>query len=74
MMKVLLIIFITIGIVMAEEYTDTLKGSSSYDDYYYDDDNYDLEDRESGYGGGDDTGINPLAALIAPLAGLALLG
>jgi len=41
-----------------------------YDDYYYDDD----YDRDSGYGGGDDGGINPLAALIAPLAGLALLG
>jgi len=46
------------------------------DDYYYDDD-YESEsayERDSGYGGDSGGGINPLAAFIAPLAGLALLG
>jgi len=48
---------------------------ADYDDYYEDD--YESEsvyDRDSGYGGDSGGGINPLAAFIAPLAGLALLG
>jgi uncharacterized protein YqeY len=45
------------------------------DDYYDEDDELYLDDRDSGYGGDSGGGgINPLAALIAPLAGLALLG
>lgn len=43
-------------------------------EYYDSEDEYLLEDRDSGYGGDTGGGINPLAAFIAPLAGLALLG
>eukprot|EP00095_Tigriopus_kingsejongensis_P008448 maker-scaffold1530_size37188-snap-gene-0.7 protein:Tk08448 transcript:maker-scaffold1530_size37188-snap-gene-0.7-mRNA-1 annotation:"hypothetical protein DAPPUDRAFT_96721" len=51
------------------------------DDYYYDDNDYynDYEEsRRQGYSnghddGGSDNGINPLALLVAPLAGIALL-
>ena len=62
--------------ILALEDTDKI---SYYDapDYYDDVDPYEeVKDRDSGYGGGIDAtgGINPLAALIAPLAGLALLG
>merc|ERR1711983_503246 len=42
-----------------------------YDDYY---EEYSDYDRDSGYGADETGGINPLAAFIAPLAGLALLG
>ena len=60
--------------ILALEDTEKI---SYYDDYYDDVDPYEeVKDRDSGYGGGIDAtgGINPLAALIAPLAGLALLG
>lgn len=43
-------------------------------EYYDAEEEYLLEDRDSGYGGDSGGGINPLAAFIAPLAGLALLG
>ena len=47
--------------------------SADYEEYY-DDYEYESADRDSGYGGDDGGAINPLAAFLAPLAGLALLG
>jgi len=78
MLKItIFLVALSLGLAIADvsENYDLAQDRSWYDDYSYYDDDYQPEVQDKTIGiAAEAAGINPLAALIAPLAGLALLG